>query len=77
MLQKDFEKLNEYGVTAKLLCRKLHLQGKTPIRAKTYTPSNLYPLIRENINDKNVRAIIDETAAELKIDLSNSTPQNA
>ena len=73
MLKQDFDKLNEHGVTAKLLCRKLQLQGKTPIRAKKYTPSNLYPLIRENINDENVRNIINETAEELQIDLGIST----
>ena len=71
MLKKDFDILNKYGVTAKLLCRKLQLKGNTPIRAKRYTPSNLYPLIRENINDINVRNIINETAFELQIDLSN------
>jgi hypothetical protein len=73
MLKQDFDKLNKHGVTAKLLCRKLNLQGKTPIRAKKYIPTNLYPIIRENINDKNVRDVINETAEELQIDLSIST----
>lgn len=76
MLQQDFKKLSEHGVTAKLLCRKLNLKGKTPIRAKKYKPTNLFPLMRENINDENVREIINEVAQELQIDLSSSTVQN-
>lgn len=76
MLQEDFKKLNEHGVTAKLLCRKLNLKGKTPIRAKNYKPTNLFPLIRENINDENVREIINEVAEELQIELGNYTVQN-
>lgn len=77
MLKRDFEKLNQHGVTAKLLCRKLQIKGLTPIRAKKYTPTNLYPLIRENINDENVRNVINETANELQIDLGVSTQEIA
>ena len=77
MLHQSFKLLNKEGVTIKYLCRRLNIGKKQPLRAKKYMPTNLHPIIRENISDPNVENILQIVADELNIKLGNNTLQNA